>query len=93
MADGDHPHWPPEWPVDEDEADGVGKIVRLLNLDEQQYRELVALAERLLADPDFQRLMYLIARALDAAPVLDRESVEILRIAAGIPNPIEGVTP
>jgi hypothetical protein len=77
---------PPTWPVAEDEIEGVGVLVKHLRLDEAGYREIVGLAEKLLADPDFQRLRGLIARALHLAPVLDGESVEILRKAA-FPDP------
>jgi hypothetical protein len=88
MADGEHPGtWPPTWPVDEDEDESVGALVCYLELDEAGYRELVDQAERLLADPAFQRLQGLIARALHLAPVLDTESVEVLRKAARIPDP------
>jgi hypothetical protein len=92
MEDGECPGaWPPPWPVAEDSAEGVGVLVKHLGLDEAGYREIVALAEKLLADPDFQRLQGLIARALHIAPVIDGESVEILRKAAGIPEPqLEG---
>lgn len=94
LADGTHPNWPPSWPIDEDELDGVGRLVRLLRLDEKAYLALVGLAEKVLADPDFQRLMNLIGRALADAPVLDTESVEILNRAAGVPtSSTEGATP
>jgi hypothetical protein len=96
MCDGEYPGtWPPTWPVAENTAeDGVGVLVKWLGLDEAGYREIVALAEKLLADPDFQRLQGLIARALHFAPVIDGESVEILRKAAGIPTPpTEGAIP
>ena len=83
-ADGTHPNWPPSWPIAEDELDSVGKLVRLLGLDEEAYVALVQLAERVLADPNFQRLAGLISRALADAPVLDTESVAILARAAGI---------
>lgn len=89
MADDECPGtWPPPWRrVAEVETDGVGALVKHLDLDEDGYREIVSLAEQLLADPDFKRLQGLIARALQLAPVLDGESVEILRRAAGIPEP------
>jgi hypothetical protein len=88
MADDEHPGtWPPTWPVAEDERDGVGALVKQLGLDEAGYREIVGLAEKLLADPDFQRLHGLIARALHLASVIDGESVEILRKATGVPEP------
>jgi hypothetical protein len=95
MADGECPGtWPRTWPVAEDSAEGVGVLVKRLGLDEAGYREIVGLAEKLLANPDFQRLMHLIARALSIAPVLDGESVEILRKAAGVPTPpTEGALP
>jgi hypothetical protein len=94
MADGEHPGtWPPTWPVAENEIESVGALVRFLELDEDGYREIVGLAEKLLANPAFQRLMRLIARALHRSPVHDGESVEILRKAAGIPTPSEGAIP
>jgi hypothetical protein len=95
MADGECPGtWPPTWPVAEDTAEGVGVLVKRLGLDEAGYREIVGLAEKLLANPDFQRLMLLVARALHLAPVIDGESVEILRKAAGVPtHPTEGALP
>ena len=93
MAD-EHPGtWPPIWPVAEDEIECVGALVRFLDLDEDAYREIVGLAEALLANADFRRFMDLIARALAACPVLDGEAVEILRRAAGIPTPSEGAIP
>jgi hypothetical protein len=89
MADGEYPGiWPPPWRLAKRmKVDGVGVLVRYLELDEAGYRELVDQAERLLADPAFQRLQGLIARALQIAPVIDGESVEILRKAAGVPDP------
>jgi hypothetical protein len=80
--------WPPPWRLAKrTKSDGVGALVNHLGLDEAEYDEVVGLVEKLLADPDFKRLMGLIARALQIAPVLDTESVEILRRAAGIPDP------
>jgi hypothetical protein len=32
MCDGRHLHWPPSWPVDADETDAVGWLVRRLEL-------------------------------------------------------------
>jgi hypothetical protein len=96
MADDECPGtWPPPWRrVAEVGTDGVGALVKRLGLDEAGYREIVGLAEKLLANPDFQRLQRLIARALAIAPVIDGESVEILRKAAGIPTPpTEGAIP
>ena len=69
MADGTHPgEWPPPWPVDEDAADGIGLLVRHLKLNEYQYQRLIQVAEELLADPDFQRLMRLIDRPWPERP-------------------------
>ena len=95
MADLDErTNWPPRWPVAEDEADAVGKLVRGLGLNQKAYEALVDLAEELLATPEFQRLVELISRALAVAPVLDAESVQILRRAAGVADPEpEGATP
>jgi hypothetical protein len=59
-------------------------------LDEAGYRRCIAQAEELLATPEFQRLMRLIAGSLHVAPVLDAGSVEILANAAGVPFPLEG---
>jgi hypothetical protein len=58
MADDECPGtWPPPWRrVAEVETDGVGALVKRLGLDEAGYREIVGLAEKLLANPDFQRL-------------------------------------
>ena len=88
MADDDCPGpWPPRWPVDTAEVDGVGAVVQQLGIDEAEYDDLVAAAAKLLADPAFRRLQGLVERALHLAPVIDGESVEILRKAAGIPEP------
>jgi hypothetical protein len=85
----DRPNWPPRWPVDADEADAVGKLVRALGLNQEAYGKLIELAEEVVADPHFRRLMGLISRALAAAPVIHTESVAILARAAGFPDPAE----
>jgi hypothetical protein len=87
LADGEHPGtWPPSWPVAEDEIEGVGLLVNFLGLTEEAYGEVVRLTEGLLANEDFRRLMSLISRALCRCPVIDGESVDSLRRAAGIPD-------
>src|SRR5262245_11970444 len=87
MAGGDHPNWPPPWPIAEDELEDIRWLIRILDLNEEQYEGCIALAEKLLADESFRRLMHLVAGALRVAPVIDRESVEVLTTAAGIPAP------
>jgi hypothetical protein len=67
--------------------EALGKLVRVLDLDEQGYEACIELAEKLLQTPEFQRLMNLITSGLAVAPVMDAESVEILRRAAGFPDP------
>lgn len=90
LADDDcHREWPPSWPVDEDELDAVGKIIRFLGLTQERYEALVEVAEDLVADPSFQAMVDVFARGFAIAPILDAESVEILREAALIPEPEE----
>ena len=62
-------------------------ITRVLKLDQDQYVALIGEAEKLLANPNFTRLMNLIARALADAPVLDAEAVHILARAVDVPVP------
>ena len=87
MACGTHREWPPPWPVDVDAAEGIGLLVRHLKLSERQYKGLVGVAEDLLDDPAFQRLMDLIDRGLARSPILDAESVRLLCEALDVPEP------
>ena len=85
----DRPNWPPSWPVDVDEADAVGKLVRALSLNQEAYEKLIELAERLVEMAEFKRLMQPLSSALADVPVLDHESVQILSRAAGFREPAE----
>lgn len=88
MTDGECPRkWPPSWPVDEDEYDAVGRLVRVLKLSEEQYLGLVDVAEDLVAESVFAEKVGFYARGIATAPSMDFESTEILREAAGIPKP------
>jgi hypothetical protein len=80
--------WPERWPVRPDAPEGVGRIVRQLGLSERQYQGACELAEELVEEPAFREAVDLVARALQIAPALDYEALEVLREAAGIPNNI-----
>jgi hypothetical protein len=80
MTDGSA-DWPPEWPVHKDEVEALGLIVRALKLDEENYRRLIGVAEDLLENMDFRRLMDAIATALGRVPAISGEELEELRLA------------
>jgi hypothetical protein len=78
--------WPPLWPEARGERlENLGKLITELGLSEAQYEEACVIAHRVNRDAAFQHHVGLVASALAHAPVLDAESVEILREAAGIP--------
>ena len=73
------PGWPSPWPDCLDEPlEGLGRVLTVLGVDEEDYAALVALTRDILADPDFRRLRDAIARALAAVPRLEREDIEAL---------------
>jgi len=70
--------WPPAWPVDEDELEALGVLVRFLELDERQYHALIRRTEEMIASREFRRIADLIERALTRVLVLDKEQLEYL---------------
>lgn len=84
--DLDEREWPPPWPeAREERLENLGGMITKLDLTEEQYGKCSEQARRIAADPAFRRHVDLIASALAQAPVLDGESVQILREASGIP--------
>jgi hypothetical protein len=78
MGDGGE-GWPPPWPDALDEPrERLGIVIRRLSLTEADYNEVVGLVRDVLADEDFRRLRDAIARALSAAPRLEREDLAAL---------------
>lgn len=78
--------WPPPYPPPVGKGrdpDGVGWCVRHFGLSKRAYEQTCELAGELAADPDSQRAVALVARGLLAAPQLDYEGLEILRVASG----------
>ena len=86
--------WPPPYPPPTGrgkDPDGVGWCVKHYGLSRETYDGVVEVAEKLLADGDFQRAVTLVARGLSAAPQIDAEGLEALRAAttfADEPDPI-----
>jgi hypothetical protein len=78
--------WPEPWPPRPDAPDQVGALTRRLGLTQEQYEGTCALTEDLCREPHFVAATHLVARALQAAPRISAEGVEILRAAAGVPE-------
>ena len=75
----DQEGWPPPYELARTEQrERLGIVIRRLGVDEDDYNEVVELVRDMLADEDFQRLRDAIARALSAAPRLEREDIEAL---------------
>ena len=73
--------WPPRWPLcvsDDGDAGQVGACVKYLKLDWHGWQELIKEAEALVAEPEFVRLVDLIARALELRDELDRADLRWL---------------
>ena len=81
---GDHGVWPPLW-LDGGVLDGKGDrhqvhcIVRLLKLDERDYRDAIAKTRELLAEPVLQLWIARVASALGRKGRLTGDEVEALR--------------
>src|SRR5262245_41635628 len=80
--------WPPPWRPPENAPEKLGRLVRVLGMTQSQYETCAELAHQLVNNPAFRQAVGLVvARALMVAPRLDHESTEILRKAAGVPQP------
>ena len=80
--------WPPPYAkAREEELESLGTVIRLLDIDDEQYAQLVELTHDLLTNEHFIRLRDSIARALSAVPRLEREDVEALCHVHGFPIP------
>ena len=87
--------WPPPYPPPtKHDPDGVGWCVAHYGLSQHTYEGVVELALGLVDDPDFKASVDLVARGLAAAPLLDAESLEVLRgvTAFAEPEPIGAPT-
>jgi hypothetical protein len=80
---GDHGIWPPLWPILPGEGDRrqVRALVRLLDLDEDDYRATIAETRAMLDDPELKRWIARVATALVRKGHLSGEEVEALRPA------------
>jgi hypothetical protein len=73
------PDWPPPWPEALDERrEGLGKVLRLLDVDEPSYCAAVEHTEAIIAHPQFKTLQSSIARALAAVPRIEAPEIEAL---------------
>ena len=62
------PGWPPPYAkACEEQLESLGTVIRVLDIDAEQYAQLVELTRKLLANEHFVRLRDSIARALTAS--------------------------
>ena len=88
------PGWPPPYAkACEEELESLATIIRVLDIDEELYAQLVELTRKLLANEHYIRLSGAIARALAAVPRLEREDVATLCRVHGFPTPEPQETP
>lgn len=87
----DASRWPPPWPDALDEPrEGLGTVLTVLGVDEEQYRGFIELTRELLESEHFRRLRDGIARALARVPRLENQDIEALCKAHGVPTtPLE----
>ncbi len=78
--------WPEPWPVRENCPEGIGILVRHMQLTKEQYEGICEFAVDLCENPVFKEAVQLVARGLMAAPSIDHEGLEVLREATGIPE-------
>ena len=89
MAEDD-PDWPPPYEramIEDREA--LATLIRVLDVNPEQYEEVVLVTRNLLADPYFRRLRDVIARALCACPRLESDDLAALAEATGRPTEAE----
>ena len=83
LAEGVAPiAWPPDWSdAQECDLEGLGRLIREAPIPEETYRSAVALALRMVDDPEWQRHVSVIARALGRVGNLDADDVSALLAA------------
>jgi hypothetical protein len=84
--------WPPPYEQARDEPrEGLGKLIHLLDISEEQYRKFITITRDIFVDPHFIRLRDAIEQALYSVPRLDAIAVLDLAKATGVlvsPDPI-----
>jgi hypothetical protein len=72
--------WPPTWPVLPGRGDQgqVRALIRALSIPEHIYHRMCEMAEELVAEPEFRRLVLRVSAALERVPVLGRHDIEYL---------------
>jgi hypothetical protein len=73
---------PPQWPLQEraegGDVDRLAKLVKLGQLDEEDWDTLCERARTLMAHPDFRRISALVGSALEVADELDTDDLRYL---------------
>jgi hypothetical protein len=83
--------WPPPYAeACGERREALATVIRVLDLDQDQYETAIDLTRRMLDTPEFRRLQSSIARALRAAPTITGDDVEAPAAALGYPRKRQG---